>query len=203
MMAERKYLSFGSRKFHSLMGVIPLGIFLLEHLFTNSMAILGAESFNRAVDLLHSIPFLWVLEVFVVALPLTFHGILGVKFAIEARNNPIEFPTLRNWMFFLQRITGLITFAFVLYHVFTMRLSPTEVPMYQKVAEQMTNPLNLGIYLVGLTSATFHFANGLWGFFINWGILTGIKSQKYFSYITLALFLCINFVGIRMVMAFV
>lgn len=202
-MAERSYLSFGSRKLHSLLGVIPLGIFLLEHIFMNSMAILGEDNFNQAVEFLHSVPLLWVLEIFVIALPLSFHAILGMKFVIEGKNNVLEFPTFRNWMFFLQRLSGVVIFAFLIFHLYTLRFQTSELPMYLKVAEQLANPLTLAFYLAGITAATFHFANGLWGFLINWGILTGTKSQKYFGYLMLVLFLCMNVLGVRMVLAFV
>lgn len=36
------------RKWHSLMGVIPVGVFLTQHLIVNNFATRGAEAFNKA-----------------------------------------------------------------------------------------------------------------------------------------------------------
>ena len=38
------------RRLHSLSGVVPLGLFLLEHFYTNSVATHGAAAFNHAAD---------------------------------------------------------------------------------------------------------------------------------------------------------
>jgi succinate dehydrogenase / fumarate reductase cytochrome b subunit len=38
-------------------------------------------------------------------------------------------------------------------------------------------------YFVGVSAATFHFANGIWNFLIKWGITVGERAQKYSGYI--------------------
>jgi len=60
------------RKLHSLSGIIPIGVFLIEHLLTNSRAFNwfglfhgGREEFNTAVKGIHGLPYLLLLEVFV------------------------------------------------------------------------------------------------------------------------------------------
>ncbi|PWT92701.1 MAG: succinate dehydrogenase, partial [Blastocatellia bacterium] len=56
-MAIRLSRTFILRKLHQLTGIVPLGIFLLEHFYTNSKALDGAASFNDAVKDLQSIPY--------------------------------------------------------------------------------------------------------------------------------------------------
>jgi len=199
------YLDFLSRKFHSLMGVLPLGLFIFEHLTVNSTAIYGANTFNQAVHYLHGLPFLWVLEIFLIALPLSYHAILGLFFAIQAVNNPGRYRYLRNWMFYLQRVSGLITFVFVIYHLIYLKFnySLAYLSMYDKVAAQFDSAFGIIFYAIGLTAAVFHFSNGLWGFAINWGIITGPRAQKVFSYLTIAIFFLVNLIGYRMMLAFI
>lgn len=200
---QKTYWDFASRKLHSLLGVIPLGFFLLEHLIANFTAMNGESAFNDTVAFIQSLPLLHFMEIFFIAVPLIFHGVYGVIFAFDSKNNVRNYPTLRNWLFLFQRLTGLITVAFVIYHVYTIRFSTADISMFEKVSTQLSDPLILTVYLIGLTCAVFHFVNGLWNFCLNWGLVIGLNSQKYFSYIMIALFFVFNAFAIRMAFAFI
>ncbi|MBA4837787.1 succinate dehydrogenase, partial [Thermoactinomyces intermedius] len=89
--------SFFNRRIHSLLGVIPVGFFLVEHLFTNYYATRGADAFVEKVEWLWGLPFLLVLEIFFIFLPLLYHGIYGLYIAFQAKNNVGNFGTFRNW----------------------------------------------------------------------------------------------------------
>ena len=39
---------FALKRLHSLTGVVPIGLFLLEHLYTNARALQGAAAFDTA-----------------------------------------------------------------------------------------------------------------------------------------------------------
>lgn len=71
-------------RLHSLTGVVPLGGFLLEHLWTNASATAGRTAFNEAVGQLQRLPGLLFLEVFGILLPLTFHAFYGDFGAVAA-----------------------------------------------------------------------------------------------------------------------
>ncbi|NIQ01264.1 MAG: succinate dehydrogenase, partial [Nitrospinaceae bacterium] len=58
------------------------------------------------------------------------------------------------------------------------------------------------IYLVGIFSATFHFANGLWGYCISWGILIGRTAQRNASYVFLLFGLVLTLMGFATVVEF-
>ncbi|SMB89145.1 succinate dehydrogenase subunit C [Desulfonispora thiosulfatigenes DSM 11270] len=197
------YWDFASRKLHSLLGVIPLGFFLAEHLIANATAMKGEAAFNETVNFIQGLPLLLFLEIFFIALPLLFHGIYGVIFAVQSKNNVKLYPTLRNWMFYFQRITGLLTAAFVIYHVYTIRFGTDDLSMYERITTAFSDPIILGIYIVALLSALFHFINGLWNFALNWGLVIGLNSQKYFSYVMIALFFVSAYFGLQMAFAFV
>ena len=113
---------FYSRKLHSLLGVIPLGFFLLNHMITNFQAFDGGkEGFDAAVGLLNSLPFVLFLELVGIWLPLLYHGVYGLYIAYTSRNNVGNYNYGRNVAFLLQRVTGVITFVFVIWHVYETR----------------------------------------------------------------------------------
>lgn len=204
MLKKVNYFGFTFRKIHSLLGIVPLGIFLVEHLIANSTVIFGEAAFGQTVDFLESIPGLWILELMFIALPLLFHGVMGLIMVFQASNNPQSYPYLRNWMFYFQRISGLIIFAFLIYHLYTVKFSSaTNISFYQIINQQLSNFMILTFYIISLIAASFHFCNGIWGFAINWGILTGFKAQRLFSAITICFFLVFNYFWLKVMFGFI
>ncbi|HCZ0749442.1 TPA: succinate dehydrogenase, partial [Staphylococcus aureus] len=60
-MAQSKN-EFYLRRIHSLLGIIPIGAFLVVHLLVNHQATQGAEAFNKASNFMESLPFLIIVE---------------------------------------------------------------------------------------------------------------------------------------------
>lgn len=201
-MAENR--EFFYRRLHSLLGVVPIGLFLINHLVVNHFAVYGEESFNKAASFMHNLPFVLALEIFVIYLPLLFHAILGVYIVFTAKNNVKRYSFLRNWLFFLQRITGIITLVFIAWHVFETRV---QVALgadldYGLMEGILTSPVMFWFYVIGVLSAVFHFANGLWGFLVSWGFAQSPRSQKIVTYATLLVFVVVSYIGIRTLIAF-
>src|SRR5699024_4112260 len=119
MVDHREYFS---RRLHSLLGVVPIGIFVVQHLVVNHFAVYGEESFNKAANFMANLPFVIALEIFVIYLPILYHAILGVYLVFVTRNNPRNYSYFRNWMFFLQRVSGIITLIFIAWHVWQTRV---------------------------------------------------------------------------------
>ena len=65
------------------------------------------------------------------------------------------------------------------------------------MAEILSNPWMLGFYIVGVVSATFHLANGIWSFLVSWGITQSARSQQIATYVTLIIFLALSVVGVQ------
>ncbi|MDM5156691.1 succinate dehydrogenase cytochrome b558 subunit [Bacillus sp. DX1.1] len=193
------------RKWHSLMGVIPVGVFMMQHLVVNNFATRGAEAFNKAAHFMELLPFRYALEIFVIFLPLLYHAIYGLYIAFTAKNNAKSYSYFRNWMFVLQRFTGVFTLIFLAWHVWQTRIQAalgTQVN-YDMMADILSNPAMFGFYLVGVVSTIFHFANGLWTFCISWGITVSPRSQRISTYVTLAIFLGLSYVGVSALLAFI
>ncbi len=84
------------RRLHSLVGLVPVGAFLVFHLWENSQSRLGAEHYNGVVVAgLQQMNYLPLLELFVIALPLLFHAGYGLVIAIGARPELRRYPYLR------------------------------------------------------------------------------------------------------------
>ncbi|MCA0171661.1 succinate dehydrogenase cytochrome b558 subunit [Bacillus sp. RAR_GA_16] len=202
MAASRDFVS---RKLHSLLGVIPLGLYVTQHLTVNYFATRGPEAFNDAAHFMESLPYRYLLEIFVIFLPLLFHAIYGVYIAFQSKNNVSRYGYLRNWMFYLQRISGIIVLIFVSWHVWQTRLQAAmgaEVN-FQMMADILSNPGMMIFYIVGVLGTVFHFANGLWSFFVSWGFTVTPKSQRAMTYVTMIIFVALSVVGMRALFAFV
>lgn len=186
--SSRARRGFLLRKLHSLSGVVPVGLFLVFHLFTNARALGGEEPFEKAVLDIQALPYLPVLETGLILLPLLFHALYGVKIALEGRPNVGAYPLNRNWMYVAQRVTGVLAFAFVGFHLWelwlkrvTGRLAPEQ--FYGALCRDLSSvvaglPLVALAYVFGIAACAFHLANGLWGFCAAWGITPTRRSQR-------------------------
>ncbi len=119
------------RRLHSLTGLWFV-LFLIEHLFTNSQAALlfGDDGmwFVRSVNWLHNLPYLQVIEVILLGVPMLYHAILGVRYLFTSKANVVgrgkKRPQLsygRNWAYTIQRLSSWILLVGLILHVWYMR----------------------------------------------------------------------------------
>ena len=183
--AGGKY-AFFLRKLHSLSGIVPIGAYLLEHLFSNGMATRGPESFDKIVNLLTGMPFLIVIEFAVIIVPILFHGTYGLFLTYEHQPNAAQYGYYRNWLFHFQRWTGVIMIIYIFWHVYTTRIMSIVTDTHMSYAFMngfLNNPQWGGFatifMVIGLAATVFHFTNGMWNFLIKWGITVGPESQRW------------------------
>ena len=185
-MTKKKYdvqisPHFWLRRLHSLTGIFPIGAFLLEHMFSNSFIVRGPQAYNSQIAFLQSLPYVIWLEIFFIYLPILYHAFYGFYVMFTGKNNLAWYPYLANILYSLQRWTGIGAFIYIMYHAYHTRfvnlLYGTEVS-FERMQHLMTDPRIFWFYIVGLAAVMFHFANGIWGFLISWGITVGPKAQK-------------------------
>lgn len=187
MANSRHYFN---RKLHSLLGVVPIGFFLIQHLFINHFIIYGPESFNRAAAFMDNLPMKILLETFLIYIPLLYHGIYGLYIAFQAKYNTLNYGYFRNTMYTFQRVTGVLLIIFIAWHVWETRIAAAlgaEVST-QMMVDILASPFMVAIYLIGVIAATFHFANGMWSFCVTWGITVGVKAQRISTYVWAVVF---------------
>ncbi len=205
------------RKLHQLSGIVPLGAFLLEHLYTNSKAAhprTGAADFNSAVADLQAIPYILFIEVSFIFIPLLYHAIYGLFITWETRPNNLNYPYPRNWFYTIQRVTGIILFFFILFHLLNFRfglipgLNERAVAHYPNEAYDIVSrefqmlPI-LIIYFIGIASTVWHFANGIWLFLVDWGIVIGGRAQRVTGYACIGFGILLFALWINVTMAFI
>lgn len=119
------------RRLHSLMG-LWLVLFLMEHLLTNSQAALllgeSGQGFVRMVNGLHNLPFLPLIELFLLGVPIAIHGYWGIRYLFTAEYNSFSSdgskPHLsygRNRAYTWQRITSWILVVLLTMHIVKFR----------------------------------------------------------------------------------
>jgi succinate dehydrogenase / fumarate reductase cytochrome b subunit len=142
---------FWLRKLHSLTGFIFIGYFLCLH-------VRGSGGYDSDF---FRVAFLWI--------PLAFHAIYGAYICYEAQPNNLRYSGyIRNWMYMLQRATAFIIVPFLIVHVGAEQYGWSLGEWYP------------AFWYVGVVTAVFHLANGIFGTFIDWGITVGPHSQRVF-----------------------
>lgn len=196
------------RRLHSLTGIIPIGAFLIEHiLYSNAIALQGPAAYAKQVRFLGSLPLVVALEAFGIWLPILFHGLYGIWIWYRGQGNLVNYPWAGNWMYTLQRWTGLIAFAYIIWHTYSLRFTGIDLHMYPgasfgKVQHELAQLGYFLFYLVGLISAAWHFSYGVWLFMAKWGIVIGENARKKTLVACMGLFLLISGVGIASIYSF-
>ncbi len=140
------------RRLHSLTGLF-LTLFLIEHLFVNSQAALffgdDGWGFVRAVNNIHDLPFLPLIEIFLLGVPILLHMTWGVIYLRSAEQNAYgsignkpylpEYP--RNKAYTWQRITSWVLLIGIIAHVVHMRF--VEYPIAISVGSETHYIVNL------------------------------------------------------------
>lgn len=120
------------RRLHSLTGLF-ITLFLIEHLLVNSQAALfvgdDGWGFVRAVNNIHDLPYLPLLEIFLLGVPILLHMAWGIVYLRTSEQNAFgrtenkpylpEYP--RNRAYSWQRITSWILLVGIIAHVVHMR----------------------------------------------------------------------------------
>ena len=203
-MAKSKN-EFYLRRLHSLLGIIPIGAFLIVHLMINHQATQGAEAFNKAAGFMESLPFLLVTELILIYIPILYHGLYGIHIAFTAKENIGHYTLFRNWMFALQRLTGIIAFVFIFVHLWQTRLQKLffgKEISYDMMHQTLQNPIWVIVYIICVIAVIFHFSNGIWSFLVTWGFLQSKKSQRIFTWVSLIIFLILSYIGVTAILAF-
>jgi succinate dehydrogenase / fumarate reductase cytochrome b subunit len=169
------------RRLHSLTGILPIGLYVLFHLGVNSFAASGPESYNQIAEFLESLPYLIAIEIPFIWLPILYHSGYGIYIHATGRPNPFQYPYSNNWLYWLQRWSGVVTLVFIGWHFWQTRMANYlygSVIEFQMMADIFADPRWLVFYVVGLTAVSFHLGNGLRTFLLTWGGVVGDSARR-------------------------
>jgi succinate dehydrogenase / fumarate reductase cytochrome b subunit len=187
-------------------GALPVGLFLLSHLATNARSIAGAEAFDGVAHAIWRLPFLWAIEIVLIALPMLLRG-LGIMLGLspQAAGDARGYP--RPWMLLAQRASGFFLVVYVVFHVSATRLSLARLSgdthLFDMTARTLAHPFMLGFHSAGVLAAAFHFGNGLPALAGPWGLDRGARGQAQAQRIGLAATIVLSLVGLWALFAFV
>jgi succinate dehydrogenase cytochrome b subunit len=188
---------FVIRRLHSLSGLIPVGAYMVVHLVTNASVLGGPAAFQKNVYTIHSLgPILPLVEWTFIFIPLLFHAIVGVAIMRGLEPNTVSYPYEANWRYTMQRVTGMIAFVFIFWHVFHMHgwfhgqewvknvVEPYGGGLFRpynaasSAGLALQNAVVAVLYAVGVLACVFHLANGIWTMGITWGVWTSPAAQR-------------------------
>ena len=185
------------RRVHSLLGIVPLGLYMTVHLATNASLPNGTQTFQRAVFLIHSPgKLLPLIEWGLIFTPLIFHAVIGIWIAKSGKSNSSQYKFRSNKRYTWQRWTGFIALVYLFFHILHLHgwfhISAWEA-IIRPLGFGMFRPFNAAsslvramqewgyvwpaFYLVGMLACVYHLANGLWTSGITWGLWISPTAQ--------------------------
>ena len=94
---------------------------MVVHLVTNATVLNGPGAFQGNVYKIHSLgKMLPLVEWTFIFIPILFHAIVGIWIVAGMNPNTSHYPYAANRRYTMQRITGMIAFFFIMWHVFHM-----------------------------------------------------------------------------------
>ncbi len=169
--------SIGTKVFIALTGIC-LSIFLVGHLAGNLLVFVGPAAFNGYAHKLISNPLVYLVEAGLVAIVLI-HAWKAVRNYLDNRDaRPIGYaakgnaggPSRKNAASMTMIVTGLVTAAFVVWHLKTFKFGPsypieeggaTIRDLYRLEVEVFRNPIYVALYVACMALIGFHLWHGV------------------------------------------
>lgn len=176
----------------SLLGILPLGVWIVNHLWDNLSAFLGKEAWEKEVTGFDS-PLAHALTLTVVLLPLLLHTVWGLQRIGSARPNNLKYFSYDNLKYLLQRLSALGLLGFLGAHLFLAMVKPRILEghpeHFEDIASKMAHHFpTLAVYVLGTLAVSYHLANGISGFAWSFGLVSGRRTYRGLDKVALVAF---------------
>jgi succinate dehydrogenase / fumarate reductase cytochrome b subunit len=183
----------------SFLAVVPLSIWVVNHLWDNLAAFYGGAAWQTAVTQ-YKHPYAQALTFIIVMLPLLFHTGWGLVRIFSFRPNNLAYPYYGNLKYIVQRVAALGVLAFIGAHVWLAFLQPRLIyggaePFAAIAYEMRWHAPTIMVYTLGVLGTAYHLANGLQGFAMGWGLLASERSMRRFEPWSIVIFLVLLGMG--------
>jgi succinate dehydrogenase / fumarate reductase, cytochrome b subunit len=187
--------SFFRARVASALGILPLGVWTVMHIWHNLAAFQGGAAWQEAVTQ-YPHPVAEALTGIVVLLPIVIHAIWGIGRLFTSRPNNVRYGYYSNLKYLLQRLSAIGVFLFLGAHLWKAFLQPRittgHAEAFADIAQEMHfNPPTLIVYVLGTLGVAYHLANGAQTFCMTWGIVSSQRGLRRLEGLTLAGFLLI------------
>lgn len=176
----------------SILAVVPLGVWTVNHLWDNLAAFRGAEAWEESVTS-HAHPVAQLATGLVVLLPLVIHTIWGIGRLLTTRPNNVRYGFYANLKYLLQRLSAVGVMLFLGAHIWLAMLRPRLLKgapeAFADISHEMRHHMpTLAVYVLGTLGVSYHLANGLHTFLMSWGIVSSRRALGKLEWLALLLF---------------
>jgi succinate dehydrogenase / fumarate reductase, cytochrome b subunit len=183
----------------SLLAVVPLTLWTVNHLWNNLSAFKGAEAWQSNVTE-YSHPIAFFVSSLVALLPLALHTIWGIGRLKTARPNITSYPYFANLKYVVQRLSAIGLILFLGAHLWLAMLHPrltTGRPEpFSDIAHEMHHHMpTLVVYVLGVLGIAYHLANGLQTFTMSWGIVSSKRALRKLDWLAWVTFVVLLLMG--------
>jgi succinate dehydrogenase / fumarate reductase cytochrome b subunit len=191
--ARQARASFLRARLASALGLLPLGVWTVGHVWHNLAAFQGADAWQSAVTE-YPHPFAQALTGVLVLLPLVIHAVWGIGRLATSRPNNVRYGFYANLKYLLQRLSALGLLLFLGAHLWRALLRPRLLEggpeAFVDIAQEIHfNTPTLVVYVLGTLAVSYHLANGAQTFCMGWGIVTSQRGLRRLEGAALFLFL--------------
>ncbi len=177
----------------SFLAVVPLSVWVINHLWDNLAAFQGAQAWQASVTT-YAHPFSQALAFLISLVPLLVHTGWGLVRLFSFRPNNLAYNNSGNLKYLLQRLSALGVLAFLGAHIWKAFLAPRLLngapEAFDDIAREMRfHGPTLFVYVLGTLGTAYHLANGLQGFGMAWGIFSSERSMRRFEPWVIVIFL--------------
>lgn len=189
--------AFVRARLGSFLAVVPLTIWVINHLWRNLSAFRGAEAWTEDVTT-YSHPLAFFVSSVIALLPLALHTVWGIGRIASSRPNTQ--PYFANLKYVLQRLSAIGLLLFLGAHLWLATLHPrltTGRPEpFSDISHEMHHHMpTLIVYVLGVLGVSYHLANGLQTFAMGWGIISsrrGLRKLDVFTWLMFVLLLAMG-----------
>jgi len=196
--------SLGKKYIMAITGLM-LGGFLLVHAAGNSSIFWGRNAFIGYAEHLHSLgPLIPVAELILFSI-FFLHILTGINLFfsnLQARperyavSKPAGGRTLGSKT---MPYTGALILAFILMHLYNVRLPDQTIPVADTVSKALTQPVYTLLYATGIIVLALHVSHGFWSLFQT----LGLSHPRYDKFIrVMAYLVCAAIIAVFLVIIF-
>lgn len=177
----------------SLLAVVPLGVWTVNHLWNNLAAFQGAAAWQSSVTE-YPHPFVFFASALVALLPLALHTVWGIARLASSKPNLVKYTFYGNLKYVLQRLSAIGVLLFMGAHIWLALLRPRIMtgrpePFADIAREMHHHGPTLAVYVLGTLGVAYHLANGLHSFLMGWGIVSSRAALRRLDAVAVVLFL--------------
>lgn len=195
---------FWLRFAHSVSGMWLAVSLIIFFLAPYSAAISSQAAFDRVTFAIHRFS-LWgpLLFIFVI-IPFAFHSIVSLLMAYRSQFNVLNYGSYRNWMYVIERISGVLLVPFIIYH-----LAQTELPYlegrvfgFEQARMMLAKSTMRSIYAAGIVMICVYATGSFARFLSLSGIVAGRRSKDAIAAVMWVVAFVFAGWGLRVLFAF-